>query len=89
LARYFKKEKIMQERIERWLCYWVAKPISWAIFGIWLALKYGWFRAAWCVNRLREKWAKRQINGKPAVHDEKPIAVPPKRASRREVAKKG
>jgi hypothetical protein len=77
----------MQERIERWLCYWVAKPISWAIFGFWLALKYGWFRAAWCVDRLRERWAKRQIESKPVVRTELPIVPPTKRARREVVGK--
>jgi hypothetical protein len=84
----FHKEKIMQQRVERWLSYWVAKPTSWAIFGIWLAVKYGWFGIAWYLNRLREKWTKRETNGKPAVLAELPIAVPTRRANKREVARK-
>jgi hypothetical protein len=82
----------MQERMERWLGYWIAKPISWSIYGIWLALKYGWRGVAWSVNRCRERWkawrAKRQIDDKSIVHTERPTAVPAKRASRREVARK-
>jgi hypothetical protein len=77
---------IMQQRVERWLCYWIAKPTSWVIFGIWLAVKYGWLGIAWCVNRLREKWAKRQTANKPVVLAELPIVAPSKRAGRREVA---
>ena len=30
----------MQEGTERLLNYWIAKPLSWAIFGLWLALKF-------------------------------------------------
>ena len=80
----------MQERIERWLSYWVAKPISWVIFGIWLALKYTWLGCAWCVNRIRERWnnwrVKAPINGTPVVHAGLPIVVPAKRGSKRQAA---
>lgn len=76
----------MQERIEIWLAFWVAKPSAWAIFGIWLALKYAWLGAAWCVNRASEKWAawraKRNDADKPVVIDDCPIDVPTKRVKR-------
>jgi hypothetical protein len=84
----FHKEMIMQQRVERWLSYWVAKPTSWVIFGIWLAVKYSWIGAAWCVKRLREKWAQRQGASKPMVLVELPIPAPSKRARRQEVARK-
>ena len=82
----------MQKRIERWLTYWLAKPISWAVFGLWLAVKYGWFGAAWCVNQVRERWttwrAKRQAEDKPAIYAELPFAAPTRRASKREAFRK-
>jgi hypothetical protein len=83
----FQKEKIMQQRVERWLCYWIAKPTSWAIFEIWLTVKHSWFGAAWCVKRLLEKWTKRQTVDKPVVHAELPNARPTKRARRPEVVR--
>lgn len=79
----------MQERIERWFSYWTAKPLSWAIFGIWLALRFTWLVAMWCVCRLHERWAVWWAKGK---SDEKPvqagltIAVPTKRTTRGEAA---
>ena len=73
----------MQERVERWLSYWVAKPIAWAIFWIWIGLKYSWFGIVWCTNKVREKWtvwrAKRTINGTT-------VEVPVKRTGKRQAA---
>ena len=83
----------MQERIERWLSFWLAKPIAWAIFTAWLALKYSWVGAGWCVRRLYEHWrawrGNNGVSGAPIIHDKLPVAAPTKRASRREVARKG
>ena len=82
----------MQERIERWLAFWLARPISWAVFGFWLALKYGWFGAAWCVNRLRARWAarraKRQADDKAIVHAQLPFTAPTRRGGKREALRK-
>ena len=82
----------MQERIERWLAFYVAKPIAWAIFGVWLAVKYAWFGVAWCVNWLREKWvawrAKRQAGDKPTVHAQLPFTAPTRRGGKREALRK-
>jgi hypothetical protein len=78
----------MQQRVERWLSYWVAKPTSWAIFGVWLAVKYCWIVAILCINRLRDNWAQRQGANKPVVLAELPIVAPSKRAGGREVIRK-
>ena len=82
----------MQERIERCLTYWLAKPISWAILGILVAIRYGWLGTRWCVNRLREKWtawwAKRKSDDTPVVQAGLTIAGPTTRAHRREAATK-
>ena len=40
-----------QERIEGVANYFVAKPLAWIVYGIWLALVYSWLGAAWCVNQ--------------------------------------
>lgn len=77
----------MQERVERWLSYWITKPMSWVIFWLWLALKHSWLGAMWCVTKLRERWtawrAKRAINGSAQV----PF-VALKRPNKREAAQK-
>ena len=81
----------MQERVERWLNYWLAMPISWLIFWLWVALKYAWLRAAWCAIKLREKWAawcaKSKTSGTSAAPAQLPF-VALKRGSKREVAQK-
>jgi hypothetical protein len=80
----------MQERIERWLTFWVAKPIAWAIVGLWLALKYTWVGVAWCASRVRERWmvwrAKPAINGVPVAHAGPTNPAPTRRSSKRQAA---
>ena len=72
----------MQERVEKWLCYWMAKPMSWAIFGIWLALKYAWIGCAWCGHKLRERWKMWRAKGNAVIHPDSPT----KRANNRQAA---
>ena len=82
----------MQERIERWLTFYVAKPISWAIFGLWIAVKHGWIGVVWCVNRVRERWttwrAKRRADDEPIVHAQQPFTAPTRRGGKREALRK-
>jgi hypothetical protein len=76
--------------VENWLCYWVAKPIAWATFGLWIAVLYTWFAGCWCARKAREKWtvwrAKREINGSNVVATVPSIPLPSKRGSKRQAA---
>ncbi len=72
----------MQERVEKWLCYWVAKPISWTIYGVWVAIKYAYAGGARKFSELRERWTAWRAKG------QLPISPTTKRASRREVVGK-
>ncbi len=45
-----------QMKIEKAVNFVTAKLLAWVIFGLWLALKYGWLGAAWCARWLEESW---------------------------------
>jgi hypothetical protein len=80
----------MRECVERWLTFWAAKPISWAIFAVWIAIKCTWFGGAWSARKARDKWTawrnKSAINGAPVVCTQPPIPVTSKRGSKRQAA---
>ena len=93
----------MRENVERWLNFWVSKPLSWVIFGLWLVLVYTWIGVVWCAGKVREKWTAWRTKSEPrdnpaaqlapadvaqAAHVELPIAEPTKRASKRQAVQK-
>jgi hypothetical protein len=94
------KEIVMREKVERWLNFWVSKPLSWVIFGLWLVLVYTWIGVVWCAGKVREKWTAWRTQRRPdeqlanpdhvaqAAHTESPIAEPAKRASKRQAVQK-
>ena len=59
------KEMVMRENVERWLNFWVSKPLSWVIFGLWLVLVYTWIGVVWCAGKVREKWTAWRTKGVP------------------------
>ncbi len=80
----------MQPKLESWLSYCVAKPIAWAIFGLWIAVLHTWFAGCWCARKAREKWAarrtKREINGSNVGSTVPSIPLPSKRGNKRQAA---
>jgi len=78
-----------QIRIEKAVNFVTAKPLAWIIFGIWLALKYGWLGAVWCARWLRERWrAWRSARKEPAAGVELLPNGRAGRTTRRELARR-
>lgn len=81
-----------QERLEGALSFLITKPLAWTIYGLWLAVKFGWLGLVWCVIWLRDKWsawwAKSTNSDAPVIRTELPITAPTKRVNKREVARK-
>ena len=90
VERNLNKELTMQESMERWLNYWVAKPTSWTIFGLWTAVKYTWFGIVWLAIWLHEQWtawrSKSETPADPVLTTEPQILAPTKRSTKRQAA---
>jgi hypothetical protein len=74
----------MQKVIQSWLCHWLARPLAWAIYGIWLGIRHVCARSAQGFAWVRHRWAAWRARAKASgsTSIDLPLLAPPAARSR-------
>ena len=69
----------MQNRIETWLSYWIARPVSWAIYGLCIAVMFVYSAGIRGIIWLRQRWVawRSRRNAGDKAKAQSPFSTPP------------